>query len=256
MNGMTRRRFGMLAGGAALGLGVDLAGLPGRAWAAAGFRYGVNHPNGTAAVDYAYGPDGMWRPLVDVSYRWNYYQQYATPTHPYDPAALIAYADGTHLTTARDAGGHLLLDFNHDGEIDVTGGGAAFCEHYGRGAGNTVLANPFTNVWFDDNWLARYMALAYGRTLPYGLSAYPTSTGGRSWPAATPPPPASARPGGGGRAPGDSPPRHCVRRQGPQKGCHLQDTHETYLKRRDSGSRTGHRVPTPPHSTTSRRSVG
>jgi hypothetical protein len=169
VKGMTRRRFGAIVGGAALAL----AAAPGRAYAATAPRYGVNYPNGMAAVDYAYGPDGTWRPQVDVSYRWNYYQQYATAAHPYDRDALFAYADGTHNATARDANGHLLLDFDHDGEIDFTGGGSAFWEHNGRGAGNAVLATPFSNFWFDDNWLARYVAQAYNRPLPNGLSAYP-----------------------------------------------------------------------------------
>jgi hypothetical protein len=147
-------------------------GAPTPAAADATFTYGVNYPNGNAAVDYAYGPDGMWRPLVNVEYRWNYYKRYATPRHPYDHDALIRYADGTHAMTARDANGHLLLDFNHDGEIDVTTAGSAFQEHNGKGAENRTLAAPFSIFWFDDNWLARFMAQAYGRPLPNGLSDY------------------------------------------------------------------------------------
>jgi hypothetical protein len=110
--------------------------------------------------------------LSNVEYHWNYYQQYATPTHPYDRAALIAYANGAHNTTTRDANGHLLLDYNHDGEIDVSNAGHAFQEHNGRGAGDTASGTPFSNFWFDDNWLARYASIAYGQTSPDGLSTY------------------------------------------------------------------------------------
>jgi len=31
---------------------------------------------------------------------------------------------------------------------------------------------PFTNFWFDDNWLARYMSQAYNKPVPNGLSQY------------------------------------------------------------------------------------
>jgi hypothetical protein len=139
---------------------------------AATYTYGKHYPQGNAAVDYVYGANGMWKHMNPAEYIWNYYSQYATPNHPYDRNALIAYANGTHFTTARDANGHLLLDFNHDGEIDVTDGGFAFHEHNGKGAGGVTKGNPFTNFWFDDNWLARYLSNAYGRTPPNGLSAY------------------------------------------------------------------------------------
>ena len=41
-------------------------------------------------------------------------------------------------TTCRDANGHLLLDFNHDGEIDQTSipNSGAFHEHSARGLNN------------------------------------------------------------------------------------------------------------------------
>ncbi len=136
------------------------------------FSYGEEYPYGLGAVNYIYGPDGTWKNLTNVQYLWNYYSQWATSAHPYNRSALIAYANGTHQTTARDANGHLLLDFNHDGEIDVSSGGSAFEEHNGKGAGNATLGTPFSNFWFDDNWLARYMAQAYHQPEPYGLSQY------------------------------------------------------------------------------------
>lgn len=132
-------------------------------------RYGQHFPQGKAAVDYLYGADGTWKLLSGVEYLWNYYQHYATPAHPFDINALIGYANGSHMTTTRDSGGHLLLDFNRDGEIDVTGGGSAFHEHSGKGINGQTAGPPFTNFWFDDNWLARYMSVAYDRPQPFGL---------------------------------------------------------------------------------------
>jgi hypothetical protein len=135
-------------------------------------NYGQHYPQGKASVDYLYGPEGTWKFMSNVEYIWNYYPQYATPNHPYDRNALIGYANGTHMTTARDADGHLLLDLNHDGELDVFGGSYAFEEHNGKGVNGQTIGAPFSNFWYDDNWLARYMAIAYGRPHPYGLSAY------------------------------------------------------------------------------------
>jgi hypothetical protein len=139
---------------------------------AVSFGYGQHYPNGDAAVAYLYGPEGTWKFLSNVEYIWNYYPQYATPNHPYDPGALISYANGTRMTTTRDAHGHLLLDLNDDGEIDVRGGSHAFHEHNGKGINGQQAANPFTNFWHDDNWVARYVSIAYGRPHPYGLSPY------------------------------------------------------------------------------------
>src|SRR5262249_13737437 len=136
------------------------------------FSYGRHHPNGSAAVAYLYSADGMWKNMNPLEYTSNYYPQYATANHPYDKAGLIAYANGTHFTTARDANRHLLADFNHDGELDAAMNGFAFHEHNGKGAGGATRGTPFTNFWFDDNWLARYVSQAYAQPLPNGLSEY------------------------------------------------------------------------------------
>ncbi len=138
-------------------------------------RYGRHYPNGAAAVAYAFGANGFWKEMKPLEYTDNYYEQYATPTHPFDQAALVGYANGTHFTTARDANGHLLFDADHDGELDPQPGGTAgfaFHEHAGRGAGGAVRGTPFTNFWFDDNWLARYMTDAWARPAPNGLSSW------------------------------------------------------------------------------------
>jgi hypothetical protein len=136
------------------------------------FSYGRHYPNGAAAVDYAYGSDGTWKEMNPLEYVDNYYQACATANHPFNQSALIAYANGTHFTTAGDANCHLLCDSNHDGEIDTKSCGFAFHEHDGKGAGGATTGTPFTNFWFDDNWLARYMSQAYARPLPNGLSSY------------------------------------------------------------------------------------
>jgi len=136
------------------------------------FHYGHHYPQGIAAVDYVYSSEGTWKHLNPAEYEWNYYSQYATPNHPYDKDALVAYANGTKFTTCRDANGHLLLDFNKDGEIDVSDGGWSFHEHNGKGRGGQARGNPFTNFWFDDNWLCRAMSRAYGRQQPNGLLDY------------------------------------------------------------------------------------
>jgi hypothetical protein len=139
------------------------------------YQYGVHYPNGVAAVNYIYGPDGMWKDwkeLEKLEYHWNYYPQQATPDHPQNRDQLVKYANGNHFTTTRDVNGHLLLDFNHTGMVSAAGEGGAFFEHNGKGVGNQTKTVPFTNFWFDDNWLARYMARTYDRREPYGLSEY------------------------------------------------------------------------------------
>jgi hypothetical protein len=114
------------------------------------FVYGRHYPNGAAAVAYAYGPEGMWKEMNPLEYKWNYYcggmpgcvLAAAPPAnHSTDKNALIAYAAGTHFTTALDANAHLLWDMNHDGEIDTSTGGFAFDEHNGKGAGGVAKGN-------------------------------------------------------------------------------------------------------------------
>lgn len=134
--------------------------------------YGRHYPNGDAAVQYIFGPDGMWKETHSVEYVWNYYQNCEAPDHPFDRNALTDAADGTRFFTAPDANCHLLFDWNHDGEIDTPNGGSAFHEHNGEGVNGETIGEPFTNFWFDDNWLARYMTATYGRPAPDGLSNY------------------------------------------------------------------------------------
>lgn len=71
----------------------------------------------------------------------------------------------------------LLSDFNGNREIsDDLPGGKAFHEHAGYGAhieNNRLILTKIHNAqyafWFDDNWLARYVAIAYDKPHPIGL---------------------------------------------------------------------------------------
>ncbi|MFG1606705.1 hypothetical protein [Actinoplanes sp. NPDC049265] len=112
----------------------------------------------------------MWRDLTGLTYGPNYYSDhdYLTPgwkvlrsagPHKPDKAGLIRLAAAPDARyTARDKNGHLL-----------SGGNFAFHEHNGRGAGGVAAQPPFHQFWFDDNWLARVMARAYGGPEPDGL---------------------------------------------------------------------------------------
>lgn len=157
---------------------------------AVNFRYGQHFPNGVAAVDYIYGPNGTWKNFNPLRYQWNYYEQYATPQHPFDKSALIQVnwqwkqelkilvisisskaADGTAFYTARDANGYLLCDSDHDLEInpEYCADGSAFHEHNGIKKDGMRSGNPFTQFWLDDNWLARFMSQTYQKAEPRGL---------------------------------------------------------------------------------------
>lgn len=138
--------------------------VSGQVWS--GTMYGQHFPHGAAAVEYAYGPNGLWRDTTGLEYVWNYNETCATSAHPYDIVTLIRYGANRNVT-ARDSNCVLLGDFDNDGELD--GGqslGFAFFEHAGQGPGGTLSAAPFYHFWFDDNWLAAYMADAYGRPRP------------------------------------------------------------------------------------------
>ena len=113
----------------------------------------------------------MWRDLTGLTYGPNYYRDhdYLTPgwtvlrspgPHKVDRAALIRLAGEPDARyTAPDKNGHLL-----------SGGAFAFHEHNGRGAGGERTQRPFHQFWYDDNWLAREMARAYGCPEPDGLA--------------------------------------------------------------------------------------
>lgn len=143
--------------------------------ASANPSYGQHEPHGRAAVDFLYGPQGTYRTLGNLEYRYNYYlpAQYNnicdTSSVPNDRQALINYATGSRQTTTPDKDCRLLFDLDGDGTINSPASGSAFQEHSGVGVNGTVIGTPFNNFWFDDNWLARYMSVAYGRAHPAGL---------------------------------------------------------------------------------------
>lgn len=146
--------------------------------AAVSFNYGKHFPAGEAAVNYIYSDkEGTWKYIDDLNYVWNYYEQFATVSHPFDRESLIAAADGKTFFTARDANGYLLCDFNKNLDIDPNERhcGFAFHEHSGKGINGLSRGNPFSQFWLDDNWLARYMSEAYSRPHPQGLVDHPDS---------------------------------------------------------------------------------
>jgi len=131
--------------------------------------YGQHFPQGWNAVSYIYGPSGMWREQTNLFYGWNYYDGCASASHPANKPALIAMGAASNVT-APDADCLILGDINENSDIaDDQPTGFAFHEHSGRGTHGNQLAAPFYQFWFDDNWLARYMASAYGREPPSGL---------------------------------------------------------------------------------------
>lgn len=137
------------------------------AWSPA--EYGQHFPNGLAAVDYLYSPAGMWRDTTGMAYVMNYYEQCATSDKPADPQAMRVMGR-TEKLTAPDVNCLILGDINDNGQIvDDQPSGFAFHEHNGRGANGVQRSPPFYQFWFDDNWLARYVSLPYGRPQPQGL---------------------------------------------------------------------------------------
>ncbi|GAA4040682.1 hypothetical protein [Parerythrobacter jejuensis] len=149
-----------------------LAATP--ATATAQWDYGVHYPNGTAAVNHIYGPRGMFKPVTGINYPFNFYQQQeynnscTVAPVPVDRGALI---NAPGVTSAPDKDCHLLFDANDDKMIDLGANGLAFVEHNGFNGEGRKVQRTFEQMWFDDNWLARYMAIAYGRPQPAGLWA-------------------------------------------------------------------------------------
>ncbi|KAJ3379854.1 hypothetical protein HDU84_006348 [Entophlyctis sp. JEL0112] len=145
--------------------------------------YGQHVSRGFPALAFLQGPLGTWRPVVHLRYNCNYYARWGTPAHPFDFAQVIA--DASHpprMTTARDADGILLADFDEDGEIDWrndrSDSGEAlepryvFVEHWGIGEdSNRQQSAPFCHAWFDDNYIARLTMRVYRAddSEPYGL---------------------------------------------------------------------------------------
>lgn len=140
--------------------------------------YGQHEPHGKAAVAFIYDRTiGMWREQSPLTFHHNRYDHCykGDNYHTVNPDAIIDQAKTKHLTVP-DANCIMLSDLNNDGEItDNNPSGDAFFEHFGRGDKGDEKIPPYHVFWFDDNWLARYMAVAYARPLPNGLhdNGYP-----------------------------------------------------------------------------------
>ncbi|MCJ1332357.1 hypothetical protein MMC10_009049 [Thelotrema lepadinum] len=128
--------------------------------------YGYHMPQGLSAVTYIYGDSGTWRQYTGLE---NIYGYYNVPQSEQDQ--LIAYANGNNPATCTDPNGNVLFNLPYESS---TASGTSFEEHNGQGAGGATLGQPFSQFWFDDNWLARYMSQAYGAPQPSGLFDSPT----------------------------------------------------------------------------------
>jgi hypothetical protein len=128
--------------------------------------YGVHQPHGLSAVKYLYSPSGTWRVYTGLE---NIYGYYNVPQS--ELQQLLAYANGNNPATCADPNNNVLFNLPYE---SGTASGASFEEHNGQGAGGRTQGGPFSQFWFDDNWLARYMSVAYGAPQPGGLFA--TST--------------------------------------------------------------------------------
>lgn len=141
--------------------------------------YGTHYPHGLAAVTYIYGSDGTYKNYTCLQNIYAYYGSWggAVPNqHPTSNSSeintLIGYANGTEATSTPDANDHALFNLKNCEQKQLsTGYQSSFHEHNARGPGNVKNGNPFTQFWFDDNWLSRYMSIAYGAPLPMGLWA-------------------------------------------------------------------------------------
>ena len=127
--------------------------------------YGIHEPHGLAAVQYLYGNEGTWRAFTGLE---NVYGYYNVPDS--EKAQLIAYANGNNPATCADPDNNVLFQLASG---SGSASGSAFMEHNGRGAGGVADGQPFSQFWYDDNWLARYMSAAYGAPQSDGLYSSP-----------------------------------------------------------------------------------
>ncbi|MCJ1377046.1 hypothetical protein MMC17_000136 [Xylographa soralifera] len=125
--------------------------------------YGFHQPQGLSAVSYLYGDQGTWRQYTGLE---NIYGYYNVPQSELDQ--LVAYANGDNPATCADPNGNVLFNLPYE---SATVSGVSFEEHNGQGVDGTTQGQPFSQFWFDDNWLARYMSVAYGAPQPGGLFA-------------------------------------------------------------------------------------
>eukprot|EP00008_Paramoeba_atlantica_P001474 CAMPEP_0201503984 /NCGR_PEP_ID=MMETSP0151_2-20130828/84954_1 /ASSEMBLY_ACC=CAM_ASM_000257 /TAXON_ID=200890 /ORGANISM="Paramoeba atlantica, Strain 621/1 / CCAP 1560/9" /LENGTH=476 /DNA_ID=CAMNT_0047897685 /DNA_START=121 /DNA_END=1551 /DNA_ORIENTATION=+ len=133
--------------------------------------YGMHFPQGKAAVEYIYGEMGTFKMFVNLSNVYAYYTFGDSNQQPSgisdQQSELINYANGYNATGDNDANNHPLFNLSHNSYGES---GSAFHEHNAIAAGGQPSGgNPFTQFWFDDNWLAHYMSLSYGALRASGL---------------------------------------------------------------------------------------
>ena len=131
--------------------------------------FGMHFPHGVNVVNFTYGPAGMFKNPRKLSYTLNYYKQYGTDLHPFDKEMLIQYSRKDNHTTCRDANGYLLFSENDFPNTTIINADYSFHEHCGLNR-NLELFIPFNNYWYDDNYLARFMADAYDKPSPHGIT--------------------------------------------------------------------------------------
>ena len=149
------------------------------------FKIGRNNPFGVKAVTYMYSSDGFWKPLKNLDYTWDKYiagNQNQTPgsqPHYLNPYEFDKAIQKGQYLTCLDSEGHLLTDFNMDGEIDSNAqSGYAFHSHNAKTGGNINhgTIKPEYSFFYDDNYLGRIIASTYGTDIPFGLPLYSTKT--------------------------------------------------------------------------------
>lgn len=129
--------------------------------------YGTHFPQGFQAAQHLYSSSGTWKQYINMR---NIYGYYNVPQS--EREALISYANGDRATSTPDVNGKVLHDLPYNGAV---ASGQSFHEHNGVGANGQTFGQAFTQFWYDDNWLARYMADAYGAPQPSGLTQPPSS---------------------------------------------------------------------------------
>jgi hypothetical protein len=141
--------------------------------------FGMHYPEGTAAAKYLYGTVGTFKSYNNITNIYQYYAGYTggafgnqQPTGVVAPALvgeLIGFANGQHATSVPDANDHALFNLAKNATACASARCSSFEEHNGRGAGGAAVRTPFSQFWFDDNWLARNVSIAYGAPNPDGF---------------------------------------------------------------------------------------
>jgi len=170
--------------------------------------FGIHQPQGLDAVTYIYSANGTWRsytnliniqptttsPVPTYAYYCSWtgavpnqlpvgvWGSSACPTAPPCQGStfgapvcnLIQYANDTYATSVPGANDQSLWQLSYQAPGTPTGvSGQAFEDNSGHGVNGVSISPPreFSQFWFDDNWLARYMSVAYGAPQPVGLYA-------------------------------------------------------------------------------------